>query len=167
MPLNLLKKYNALLDIVGMEPRERDKSLLAVFNRDIADNPYFAFRGKRINPTPADGDIAMAVLFTHLTTRTVNNEKKREFEIQRSIRLHWIKHHTSEQSKEKITVFSVQEPQSIRTYIYDKVEDYVIVLEPLRKKAEYFLITAFKLEGKDRKRNSIMKKYGRRLDEVF
>lgn len=38
--------------------------------------------------------------------------------------------------------FSVQEPEGVRTYIYDKTERYVIVLEPLRKVNAYYLLTA-------------------------
>lgn len=46
--------------------------------------------------------------------------------------------------------FSVEEPDGIRTYIWDKDEDYVIVLEPLRNKDEYYLLTAITLRGKIR-----------------
>ena len=61
-------------------------------------------------------------------------------------------------------VFSVQEPQGIRTYIYDMDEHYVIILEPLRNKDEYYLLTAYHMEGKDVARNKMDKKYMRRLD---
>lgn len=47
-------------------------------------------------------------------------------------------------------VFSVEEPDGIRTYIWDKDEDYVSVLEPLRNKDEYYLLTAYHIEGKDK-----------------
>ena len=62
----------------------------------------------------------------------------------------------------------VNEPHGIRTYIYDKEQYYVIVLEPLRKKDEYYLLTAYKLTGKDLKRNKILAKYNnRRLPELL
>ena len=41
MPFNLTKKYNDLLDLLGMSEYERTKSLRAIFNRDIQDNPHF------------------------------------------------------------------------------------------------------------------------------
>jgi hypothetical protein len=63
-------------------------------------------------------------------------------------------------------VFSVAEPNGTRTYIYDKDEQYVIVLEPMRKKNEYYLLTAYYIEGKDKARDKMMKKYRRRLNDV-
>ena len=50
MPLNKLKKYPELLDILHLSPKTRDEVLRAIFNRDIEDNPDFSFRGKRIYP---------------------------------------------------------------------------------------------------------------------
>ena len=119
MPLNLLKKYNELLEIASMNEFERKKSLRGVFDRDITKNPNFAFQTKRIHPTPADGQDSMDRLFTHLTTVIVDkNTRKREFDTARSVRLHWIRHHTDEREKENMFVFSVAEPGGIRTYIY-------------------------------------------------
>ncbi len=43
MPLNLLKTYNALLDINGLSPQQRNISLKGVFNRDITNNNNFKF----------------------------------------------------------------------------------------------------------------------------
>lgn len=64
-------------------------------------------------------------------------------------------------------VFSVDESAcGVRTYIYDKDENYVIVLEPLRNSNEYYLLTAYHLRGKDKSRDKIMKKYKRRLPYV-
>ena len=49
-----------------------------------------------------------------------------------------------------MAVFSVEETDGKRTYIWDKDEDYIIVLEPLRNKDEYYLLTAYYMEGKDK-----------------
>ena len=54
----------------------------------------------------------------------------------------------------------------IKTYIYDRDEQYVIVIEPMRKKNEYYLLTAYYLEGKDKAREKIMKNFKRRLSDV-
>ena len=48
MPLNLTKKYNDLLDILGMSESQRNDSLRRIFNRDIQDNPAFSFNGKPV-----------------------------------------------------------------------------------------------------------------------
>ncbi|CAM1333372.1 hypothetical protein [Tenacibaculum aestuariivivum] len=168
MPLNLLKKYNDLLDVGAYNQYERTASLQAIFNRDIAGNEHFKFNKKRIQPTPLNGVIVMDTLFTHLTTVITDyNTKQRNFDVQRAVRLHWVKHHIDLKKEENILYFSVKEPQGNRTYIYDKDEKYVIVLEPLRKVDEYYLLTAYHLTGKDAKRNKILKKYKRKLTELL
>ncbi|MDR0603273.1 MAG: hypothetical protein LBG80_03105 [Bacteroidales bacterium] len=167
MALNLLKRYNQLLELTAMNEFQRKKSLRGILNRDIANNPNFMFRRKQINPTPANGQDSMNRLFTHLTTVvTDKNTNKREFDMARSVRLHWIKYHIEENKRDNMFVFSVEEPMGTRTYIYDKVEEYVIVLEPMRKKDEYYLLTAYYLEGKDKARNKMMKKYKMKLNNV-
>ncbi len=168
MPFNLLKRYNELLDLGALNETERKKSLLGVFNRDFAGE-QITFRQKTITPTPIDGVIKMNTLFNHLiTVMTDKTTRKREYDRHRAVRIHWVKHHLEEKKKDNIYVFSVKEREGIRTYIYDKDEKYVIVLEPLRKKDEYYLLTAYYLTGKDSKRDKIMSKYNkRRLDKVL
>ena len=90
MPYNLLKIYNALLELDGLNPKDREKSLMGVFNRDIRNNQFFRFQGKQLNPTTTtkDGEIPMNTLFTHLTTQIIDQKtKEREFEMHRSRRL--------------------------------------------------------------------------------
>lgn len=74
-----------------------------------------------------------------------------------------------EQKKvDRMLYFSVNEPRGKRTYIYDIDEHYVIVLEPRRDKASYYLLTAYHLEGKDYARDKILRKYNRnRLPELL
>ena len=62
-------------------------------------------------------------------------------------------------------VFSCKEKQSIRTYIYDKEQKYVIILEPYRNKDEYYLLTAYHLTGPNKKK--IENKYKRKLEDVL
>jgi len=168
MPLNQLKKYNLLLELSALNPTQRNHSLKGIFDRDITHNNSFIFRGKQISPTPKDGEIKMSTLFTHLTTEMVDNKtRERIFEMDRSVRLHWVKYHIDENKKDKMYVFSVKEPEGNRTYIYDIDEKYVIILEPLRKVQSYYLITAYYVKGKDAKRDKIMKKYKRKLNDIL
>lgn len=164
MPLNLTKRYNHLLDLIGMAERQRNESLRRVFNRDIQNNPAFFFNGRPIYPTPREnGLIAMENLFNHLTRKEVDSDTHhREFDLGRSQRMHWIRHHVEQRKTTNMLYFSVDEPRCVRTYIYDIDEEYVIVLEPLRNKNAYYLLTAYHLEGKDRARNKIINKYNRR-----
>lgn len=167
MPTNLLKVYNQLLELNCLNERQRTKSLMGIFNRDIVNNTDFAFRTKKLNPTPADGQDTIGRLFRHLTTVITDKEtNRREYDPSRSVRLHWLRFHLEEKKSTNMFVFSVEEPNGIRTYIWDKDEDYVIVLEPLRNKDEYYLLTAFHMEGKDKARNKMTKKWKRRLPEL-
>ena len=168
MPFNKLKIYNQLLDLIGLGERERVISLKGVFNRDFEENTP-TFLQKEIHPTPReDGEIPMETLFRHLTTEMTDKvTRAREFEMDRSVRLHWIRFHLNQKKKTNMLLFSVREPEGIRTYYYDSDEKYVIILEPLRNKNAYYLITAYFVKGKDAKRNKIEKKYKRRLDKVY
>ncbi|PSL03825.1 hypothetical protein [Cecembia rubra] len=168
MPLNLLKIYNELLDLIGLGPHERNRSLRGVFNRDFIDLGQPSFNGKPIYPTPKEGEIEMDTLFAHLTTVVVDQKtKQREFELKRSVRLHWVRHHLDQRKDNEMLTFSVKEPEGVRTYIYDKTESYVVILEPLRDRSAYYLLTAFHVEGKDANRNKFEKKWRRRLDTLL
>lgn len=167
MPINLLKIYNQLLELDALNEVQRKRSLMGVFQRDFVNNAHLSFRAKKINPTPAEGQDTMDRLFNHLTTVVIDHKTNhREYDRSRSVRLHWIKYHIEETKKDNMLVFSVDEPTGIRTYIYDIDENYVIVLEPLRNKDEYYLLSAYYIEGKDKARNKMMKKYSRKMDLI-
>jgi hypothetical protein len=168
MPLNLLKKYNSLLDLIGLNEYERRKSLKLIFDRDFTNNASLRFKNKQVRPTPENGVIPMETLFSHLTTViTDKTTRSRDFEYERSIRLHWVRFHIDESKTDEVLHFSVLEPEGIRTYIYDIIEKYVVVLEPLKKIDEYYLLTAYYLTGKDAKRNKILQKYKRRIGDLY
>ena len=83
MPFNKLKKYPELLELNGLDERARRQSLQAIFDRDIADNDNFRFRGKRIYPIKTDGEIDMDRELMHLTTEEVEetDEQGRKFKV--------------------------------------------------------------------------------------
>lgn len=169
MPLNLIKIYNALLDIHALNAYQRSASLMGIFNRDIANHPNFCFRNRPITPTPKDGVIEMQTLFTHLTTVMVcKTTRAREYDPDRSCRLHWLKYHIEERKPDNMLIFSVEEPDGFRTYIYDVEEKYVVVLEPLREIDAYYLLSAYHVTGKDAKRDKFGSKYRkRRLPDIL
>ncbi|WKZ69980.1 MAG: hypothetical protein QY331_01765 [Melioribacteraceae bacterium] len=165
MPLNLLKVYNQLLEIDHLSEIDRTASLKGIFNRDIRNNTSFKFREKQINPISVETD-AMDILFKHLTTVKINNNSaERTFEPDRSKRLHWIKHHIEENKTERMLIFSVEDPEGVRTYIFDEDENYVIILEPYRNESEYYLLTAYYLNTRNRKK--IRNKYKRKLETLI
>ncbi len=165
----ILKKYPELLELTCLNERDRNNDLISIFKRDIEDNNEFAFRSKKIYPTKTDGgEVDMGRLFKHLTCEAIKVEdkngtvyEKRVFEVKRSERLHWINHHVNEKTPENIEVFTVEERdkkkrKARKTYIYDTVEQYVIVLEQQRSNA-FYLLTAYHL-NKDYGKKQIEKK---------
>ena len=155
MPTNLLKKYPSLLELAHLSEYERTKSLKGVFNRDLDNDKALIFQTKTISPIKGE-EPSMLILFKHLTTseieETENNGKKvkrRIFEMDRSVRLHWIYPHIKETIKENIKIFSTEERirgrYVNRTYIYNTKAKYVIVLEPQRSKRDYYLLSAYYL----------------------
>jgi hypothetical protein len=157
MPTNLTKKYNQLLELLYGSERDNLSSFRRVFDRDFGNGIVNTFRGLPVEPTTADGEDAMDRLFRHLTTVILDKKtRKRAFEGERSIRVHWIKHHLEE--KCALIIFRVEDEK--RVYILDKVERYVIVLEPKRNNESYYLLTAYKLQSSSYKK--IMKKRERR-----
>jgi len=129
MPFNLVKIYPELLELAHLPDNARRRSLMLIFKRDIEDNPKFNFRSKIIRPIKGD-EIPMQSLFRHLTTEEVEEVggngrifKKREFEMHRSRRLHWIRTHIDEKVKESIEIFSTEERAKgktvYRTYVYN------------------------------------------------
>lgn len=175
MPVNLLKEYPQLLELAFLDEEGRKRSLMGVFKRDIEDNEYFSFRRKRIWPVKGE-EPGMQLLFKHLTTCEIETEqeegkvfKRREFEMERSLRIHWIRPHIEEALlSEKIDVFSVEERAKgknvIRTYILNQNQRYVIILEPYRSVDDYYFITAYRLQPRNYKK--MKNKMKRKLKEV-
>lgn len=165
MPYNLIKEYNEKLELDGLCESKRIKSLSNIFQRDFLTEKVY-FRKSLVRPTPKEGKSTIEVLFDHLTKRK-NDEGGREYDRDRSVRLHWVKHHITECSPSKICVFSSLDKEGIRTYIHDKLESYVVILEP-RIKLEvkyYYLLTAYYYRGKDAYK--FEKKEKRKLSEVY
>ncbi|MCG4767929.1 hypothetical protein L0O88_02385 [Bacteroides nordii] len=151
---------------------------MRIYKRDIEDNPNFKFREKQIYPIKSDGEADMGRQFMHLTCEEIQETDengnllpaKRVFEKDRSQRLHWINHHIQELVSENIEVFSVTERDQrkrcdvTKTYIYDKKEKYVIVLE-CQRKSSYYLLTAYYL-NKEYAEKNIKKKMKKRLPNI-
>jgi hypothetical protein len=168
MPLNQIKKYAELLDLNSYSVTQRKSCLREIYDRDIIPATKIIFRGKPLNPTPHEKTVDLDRHFFHLTTKTINEKtKERDYDNDRSRRLHWVKFHIEERKKEDILIFSVKEKNGNRTYIYNCKEFYVIVLEPLRNINEYYLLTAYLVKGKDKERNKFESKYKRKLDELL
>jgi len=176
MPFNLVKIYPELLELGHLPEGGRRRSLLLIFKRDIEDNPKFNFRSKLIRPTKSE-EIPMQALFKHLTTEEVEevgeNErthKKREFEMDRSRRLHWIKPHIDEKIRETIEVFSTEERDEgktvFRTYVYNVKMKYVIVMEPQRSNTDYYLLSAYYL-NRSYGEKKMTKKMKKKLPDIL
>lgn len=171
MTLNLIKKYPDLLELNQYDLRDKKESLRRIFDRDIQNNSKFKFENKVIRPIKKnDGVPAMDTLFNHLITKQEEKSNGRSFDLHRSIRLHWIKYHIDKKEEWRLLIFSfkdrIKSKDVIRTYIFDKKEKYVVILEPQRSRFDYYLITAFYFNEKGRDKQ-ILKKYKKRLDAIY
>lgn len=156
MATNLTKSYNHLLEFLYVNHHQNIQSFRAVFNRDLGTSIPVIWRSLPVLPTPADGEDVMDRQFRHLTTVITDEQtRKREFEGERTVRIHWIRHHLEERTPQHLLIFKVIHEN--RIYILDKVEKYVVVMEPLRKTNAFYLLTAYKLLPANFKK--IMKKY--------
>jgi len=164
MPTNLLKTYPGLLELLYGSHHENVNSIKNVFYRDFNTENPIIFNAKPIQPTPSGGEDKIERLFNHLTRVIVDEKtKKREFESERAVRIHWIKNHLT-----KIIninhVFSFMVKDENRVYLLDKNEKYIIVLEPLRDENSYHLLSAYKLLSSNYKK--IMTKYEKRGETI-
>lgn len=173
MPFNLIKQYPELLELASYSEHDRNICLQKIYDRDIKDY-ILTFRGKRIYPTKHENDNpTFATHFSHMTTKEFNDTdengnaiKKRSFDIKRSERLHWVKPHIEETTKDNdIVVFSHDYPK-VRTYIWNKKEKYVVILEPQKKSGAYYLLTAYYLDEK-RGVKQLENNYKKRMSEVI
>ncbi len=179
MPLNLIKIYNQLLEINHLGEAQKTASLRNIFYRDIENNDTLVFRTKIIRPIKIDGKPAMDVLFDHLTKEAkeikVENGKtikqRKEWENDRCHRLHWIKYHINETKANTLTIFSyldrIDGKNTPRTYLYDKAEQYIIILEPYKTTPDYYLITAYHLTKAKGGIKQIEQKLKNKLDEIL
>ncbi len=177
MIFNLTKKYPDLLDILGLNEYQRKEILRKIFDRDITDKVPFQFRAKNIRPTKKDGQVDLDTVLHHLTSHEIEVEEngrkfsKRVYESDRSQRLHWLRPHVDEEIDASIEVFSATERDKkkrkdvTRTYIYNKDEKYVVVLEPQRSDTDYYLLTAYHL-NKPYSEKQMKKKMQKRLTQI-
>lgn len=157
MPTNLTKQYNDVLDLLFPSHHQNISSIKNVFNRDFTTNLPILFKNINVEPAPNNGTDKVELLFRHLTTKIIDEKtRKREFESERAIRLHWIRFHIEGKCKDEVICFEVENEH--RIYILNKTERYVIVFEP--KKTSYYLLTAYKLEPSSYKK--IMNKLEKR-----
>ncbi len=158
MPLNLIKLYNALLDIDFLSEQARNTSLRAIFDRDFRNQNAPLLDGQPVYPVPSDPN-ALDQLFSHLTTHeSPPQSRRRQYEAERSRRLHWVRCHIEATISVPLTIFETDEKGPKRVYVLNEAERYVIVLEPLRK-GGYYLLTAYPL--KDDSYRKMMRSYER------
>lgn len=179
MAINYIKTYKSLLEINHFTEWERKISLKAIFDRDIANNDNFKFKGKIIRPLKKEDIFDVESLFKHLTYRTEDIKDKRGvkiktrdiFDFERSRRLHWLLPHIKENINEEIRIFSsyvrIKGKYVTRTFLHNTTENYVIILEPQRSGLDYYLITAYYLEKKYGGPKTINNLYENKLTDVY
>jgi hypothetical protein len=106
--------------------------------------------------------------FWHLVTRDDKQRGERLLETPRAKRLAWCRATIDHCREAEVLVFDyVEGDGQVRTYLWVKVADYVVILgKALRKKktVAYMLVTAFSLDGPSRRR-AMQQKYDNRVQE--
>lgn len=159
MSRNQAKTYNQLLELYNPLPMDNLRSIKMVFSRDFLNPFNIKLRGYNVKPTYSDNQDTLERVFTHLTTVITDQKtRRREFDVLRAVRLHWIKHHLEEKLPEVLKIFTVIDEN--RFYVLDLAEKYVVVLEGHVKTKDFFLLTAYYLE--DSRFRNLMTKYEKR-----
>jgi hypothetical protein len=178
MPLNQIKKYSDLLEIMHLNEYQRIVSLRAIYDRDIQENEKLAFQTKIIRPIKKDGQPSFDTVFNHLIKEVEEVEengkkiKKRVFEKDRAQRLHWVRFHIELTKKSGVEIFSTEERDIVkrknvfRTYIYDTEQEYVVILEPQNSGLDYYLLSAYYL-NKSWATKNMLKKMKKKLPSVL
>lgn len=163
MPFNLLRVYSELLELDHLSETARTKSLRGVFDRDFLNSSQLVLPAGPVFPAPTPGvPDKLDQLFWHLTTREVDKaakSKSRDYEAERSRRLHWVRVHILQTIADPLTIFETEDGNNRRLYILNKAQRYLVVLEPLRKGGGYYLLSAHPLEPNGYRQ--IMQKYER------
>jgi hypothetical protein len=178
MPLNQIKKYSDLLEIMHLNEYQRIESLRFIYDRDIQENEKLAFQTKIIRPIKKDGQPSFDTVFNHLIKEVEEVEengkkiKKRVFEKDRAQRLHWVRFHIELTKKSGVEIFSTEERDIVkrknvfRTYIYDTEQEYVVILEPQNSGLDYYLLSAYYL-NKSWATKNMLKKMKKKLPSVL
>lgn len=139
-------------------------SLYLVFNQDFKLNAAFHF-GIRVifnREIKADGQ-GKEEFFWKIISRDDYKAGERLIDFRRAERLPWAKPLMQSGPRPEILVWDYQEGSAgkrVRTYIWVKDHDYVVVLE--RKARVYFWVTAFFVPS-DGKREDLTGRYKKRL----
>jgi hypothetical protein len=138
-------------------------SLYAVFCRD------FKHDGPRLNGLPVSWDDRILdgpyeEAFWHLITGNDPKTGQRLFEPDRSKRLAWCGAVIRNADDAAVLQWVYREKGQLRTYVWLKDFDYVVVLKGVPSSAPgyYFLITGFHLTGDSQRRN-MRRRYERRV----
>jgi hypothetical protein len=113
------------------------------------------------SPTP-EGKYELG--FWHLITRLDERTKQRYFDPRRAERLPWCAPLLANATDADVLTWNSRERNRIRTYVWLRTNDYVVVLE-LRTQdvgEVFWLVTAYHVDGKDG-RKRLQRSYDRRL----
>lgn len=133
--------------------------LYAIFARDLLQTPHPVLGGQRVVISrKCDGE--KEELFWHLTQKDDGNGQRTP-DLRRCERLPWIRCMFDHSTEPELLVWDFQESnKAIRTYIWLRDHNFVIVCQKLRR--SYVLITAFYVE-KAGYRRSLESRYKRRI----
>lgn len=163
--MNILAKYDGLLELSSLNEKDLRAELWSIFKRDF--DGKIECCGKDVEPTPSDSG-GYEHVFIHLITKS-DDKTGREIDRKRSKYIHWIKPHIKRDLSpfsdlHDLSVFSIEENRRTSLYLLNKTKKYVVILELKRDKSALYLLTAFPIDDES-KYNSMINKEKRAIKQ--
>jgi len=133
----------------------------SVFERELKLYPKPVYRGYVVFHDNRLIDSDKEEGFWHLISRQNRLRRERLPEIARAERITWVRAVIDNVGREEVVEFDYLEARgTVRTYLWLRSYDYVVILE--KKKKVAFLVTAYNVDN-DWEREKLNKKYRKRL----
>ena len=126
---------------------DRIEFLYSIFRNDFIINRCFLADKIYIDPKSHQKKDSKERVFWHIITKTNPKTKKREFDINRASRIHWIKKIILNCFDKEIKLFYHYESKQkvIRLYLWAYRQDFIVIIQKLGDTSSY-LVTSFYIE---------------------
>lgn len=151
--LDLLEDLFEFLDLDGPDENQMHK-LFDVFKTDMIDYPIFIKKIQLGHATERSRHPLFKGMpggFEHICTRQSKHSGKRNFDPERSNRIHWIRPVIKFKDDARIKYFErVHSNGKNQQYYWFKERDYVVIVREINIRLQ--LVTAFKVDDIERRR---------------
>ncbi|MGL4671529.1 hypothetical protein [Cetobacterium sp.] len=136
--------------------------LYEVFKDNFIDNPAYLNENIFIDPRSKFKTDGKEDIFWHIITRDYDKNGKRTLDLERGIRIGWIKPVILNCNCDKVKVFYYKESNNkVRLYLWLYEKDFIVILQKLGKSSTY-LVTSFYIDQKYKRET-----YGKRFENYI